>query len=346
MSKLVSLDCHITEEATRWQTAVSSFPHPSVLDSPQWCQLIQDFYRFPSWTWLSADSDQAQGLSTLYRVSSFLLGDRLINSPFFGTSGFHFKDPATLQLLLNAGVDLGRERDVDFIEIRSRTPLPEPFQHDNTFALFDLSLDQDIDDIWHNRLSSNVRQNIRRSAKNAYRFESNTDPEIAHAVLARTLRIHGTPFHGKTFFQRIRDRLGDQVSFSCVEKAGKPVAAALVIWDEHSMSTPYIGSLEPDRSEGVGYFQYWELIKEGVRRGKTKFEFGRSPRKSTHASYKKKWGAGEIPLFHNYLLIGSGTRYRTVGNPSKLELTATKLWSHLPLILTRYLGPGLQHHIA
>jgi predicted N-acyltransferase len=269
----------------------------------------------------------------------------LVTCPFFGHGGLYWDSESAREALLERAAAAARELGVDYIEIRHRERLPHPYQANLDFAEYDLALGTKPEETWKT-VAPNVRQNVRKSQAADLEFRMVSDWAATYGLLCRTLRAHGTPFHGERFFRRVFARLGRSTRFSEVWHSGELVAAGIAIQYKDSMITPYIGSLERSRELRANYRQYWGLIEEhcfvqGIRR----FEMGRSPRGSTHAQFKQKWGAEERQMYYNYLVIDPRRGYRSVSRPSAVQRLATQVWRRLPLFVTRTLGPRLFRNI-
>jgi len=329
----------------RWRGYLERRPDAHCTDLAEWRPLFRDLYGIEDHSFVYTDGDQVRGVLSLYHIRSPLLGAMLVTCPFFGYGGFYFDDEAARDALLERAREAAGELRVDYIEIRSRERLPPPFAANLDFSEFVLELGATADETWKARVSSNVRQNVRRSRAQALEFRVVADFEACYGLLRRTLRAHGTPFHGRRFFELLTERLGERVGFSEVRDAGRLVAAGVVIRDRQTIITPYIGSLARSRSGRANYAQYWGLIEHFAARGVRRFDMGRSPRGSTHARFKLKWGCAELPVYYNYAVVRPGGRYRSVSRPSALNLLAVRVWRRLPLAVTSALGPRLFRYI-
>ena len=54
-----------------------------------------------------------------------------------------------------------------------------------------------------------------------------------------------------------------------------------------------------------------------------RFELGRSPKASTHIRFKRKWGAEDVPVSYNYLVVNPRQSYRNVATLSPRYRYAT-----------------------
>ena len=161
----------------------------------------------------------------------------------------------------------------------------------------------------------------------------------------KSLRAHGTPFHGRAFFELLNRYLGERVRYAEVWHDDDLLAGGVFIRYKQTIITPYIGSLPRSRSLRSNYLQYWGIIENCPAEQVSCFDMGRSPRGSTHARFKQKWGCDELQTYYNYLLVNQRKRYRSVSRPSAVQRLAATIWKRLPLALTTALGPRLFRYI-
>lgn len=237
--------------------------------------------------------------------------------------------------------DEARALGVEQVELRLKSRLAAPFQPDQGFAEYDLDLDAPESEVWGGRLTSNARQNIRKAERAGLRFSISREPGPAYALLSRTIRDLGTPFHGRRLFDLILERFPEEASFSEVRAGSRLICTGLLLRFGDALMAPFIGSLKEARSTGSNHLQYWGIIRHCLRSGVRRFELGRSPRGSSHARFKLKWGAREIPVFHNRLHL-KGRPRPFLSRPPRTFLLAAEAWKRVPLAVAR----GLGHHIS
>ena len=302
-------------------------------------------YGIRSYTFAYLEDQAVHGGLSVYHIRSPFVGNMLLTCPFFGYGGFYADDDAVRDILLERLERLAKELKVDFIELRLRKRLPAPFEVNTDFLEFDLNLAGTPEAVWQKQLSSNTRQNIRKTRKNQLEFSISKSHRSCYELLCRTLRAHGTPWHGNAFFRLLRKHFADDYYFSEVRHLGKVVAAGVVIRFKQSIITPYIGSLEKHRSLRTNYCQYWGIINQSLEDQITRFELGRSPKGSSHVRFKKKWGSEEVPICYNYRVINPAKQYTTVSRAPRIYVMATSVWKRLPLFVTRLLGPRICRYI-
>jgi FemAB-related protein (PEP-CTERM system-associated) len=342
---LVSIDFSKEDEFRLWEGFVHSHPSTHCADGAGWRLLFKELYGIDAYSYAYIDNDTIKGIISVYHISSPLLGTMLVSCPFFGHGGFYWDSEEVRDSLLEKIESKAHELKVDFIELRLRERLPEPYQSNDSFYEYNLDISSGSDEVWHNALSTNVRRNIRKSVKNKLSFTTSAEYRDCYRLLSETLRDHGTPFHGEDFFALVKKYFAKDVFFSEVRDMGKLVAAGVVIRFKNSIITPYIGSLKRYRKRGSNYCQYWGIINYCTEKGINNFEFGRSPGDSSHSWFKKRWGTVEMPVYYNYKIIDRKKKYRSVSHPTRVHHLGVTIWKRLPLALTRNIGPWIFRYI-
>ncbi|MCP4397576.1 MAG: GNAT family N-acetyltransferase [bacterium] len=345
MGKIVPVHFENLDDFTRWQQFIYSRDDTHYGDLAQWRILFQELYHFKNYSYAYVDHDRFLGVISLYVIRSPFVGTILVSSPFFSYGGVYADDENVRDVLLRKIEDVGRTLHVDCIELRLTTPLPAPYKTNRNFLEHNLMLSDTPEDVWKSQISSNVRQNIRKSRKHQLEFFPSGDPQRCYQLLSHTIRDLGTPFHAQKFFQLLKTHFGDDVYFSGVHLNDELVAGGIVLKFKESISTPYIGSLKHYRQRGSNYCLYWNLINQCFSLNVKQFQFGRSPKGSTHSRFKKKWGAEVVQVFYNYRVLNPAKTCQNLTDPSKLFVLATHIWKRLPLFFTRSIGHLLFRYI-
>jgi lipid II:glycine glycyltransferase (peptidoglycan interpeptide bridge formation enzyme) len=89
---------------------------------------------------------------------------------------------------------------------------------------------------------------------------------------------------------------------------------------------------------------YWEALRRACVEGFRQFDFGRSSRDSGTYRFKAQWGAHEEPLF--WYTIPTSTRLVDTSVDRRTSVAfLSRTWQHLPLSLTRQVGPRLRGYL-
>jgi FemAB-related protein (PEP-CTERM system-associated) len=338
MRTVVSMDLFTEADFQRWQAYILAHPDTQYADLGEWRRIFRELYGIQSVNFACIEDGRTVGVASLYLIASPFFGRLLVTCPFFGSGGLYADDAAVEEALLDRVHSAARELRADFVELRSRRPFGAPYKVSNDFFEFELALEGSAETVWNRSLSSNARQNVRKSEKYPLVFSTTRDPGETFLLLSTTLRDLGTPFHARRFFDLVVAHLGEAVQFSQVRLGGLLVAAGVMIRFRDRLSTPYIGSLKRFRETRANYCQYWGIIRHCLENGVRCFDLGRSPRGSSHQQFKEKWGAVPVIMHYCHQALSTRRAYRTVLERSRMELLASGTWKHLPLFLTRRIG--------
>jgi FemAB-related protein (PEP-CTERM system-associated) len=164
-----------------------------------------------------------------------------------------------------------------------------------------------------------------------------------HDVFSRNMRDLGTPVYGKRWFREVLTAFPDSRVY-VVRHAGRPIAASLTHPSRSGViEVPWASALRAFNPLCANVFLYWHMIRDAAEQQVAIFDFGRStPGEGTY-HFKKGWGAEPRELVWEYWTSGAALPDMSPKNP-KFAM-AIRLWRHLPLGVTRALGPRIVAHI-
>jgi FemAB-related protein (PEP-CTERM system-associated) len=190
-------------------------------------------------------------------------------------------------------------------------------------------------------LPSKVRNQVRKGQKVNLTIDwGNHDllPEF-YAVFSENMRDLGTPVYGLPLFQSILDQFPDRAELAVVRHGPVAVAVALLLHGWGTSEVPSASSLRHYRASNANMLLYWHLLERTVKRGNQIFDFGRSTKESSTYHFKKQWGARPEPAVWQYYV-----RRGQIGDlrPTHAKYQRlSRLWQHLPLAVTRWIGPWI-----
>jgi FemAB-related protein (PEP-CTERM system-associated) len=197
-------------------------------------------------------------------------------------------------------------------------------------------------------LDPKTRNQLRKTLREGLSSETVPADDLAlaafHAVYARTLRDLGSPPHSLRFFREVARALPGRAHVARVsDPAGRLLAAALVLDDRRegcvlpwAASDRRADALEPNT------LLYYELLAGAIRRGKRRFDFGRSTLGSPQHRFKERWGALPLPL--HWTVVARRTT-RPLTRDARLE-RARALWRKFPVGLSALAGSLLLRWLA
>jgi FemAB-related protein (PEP-CTERM system-associated) len=251
-------------------------------------------------------------------------------------------DPTIATLLIDRAVQLADELKVRHLELRHEQAINHPAL---TGQITDkvhmrLPLPANFQELW-NYLPSKVRNQVRKGQKVNLTVEWGGHEMLPafYEVFSENMRDLGTPVYGAKLFESILEQFPDRAELAVVRHGPVAVAVALLLHGWGVSEVPSASSLRHYRASSANMLLYWHLLERTVKRGNRLFDFGCSTKDSSIYHFKKQWGAHPEPaVWQYYLRRGSAADLRP-DNPKSLRLV--RLWQHLPVSLTRWLGPWI-----
>ena len=330
-----------TSDAERWDRFVYSHPQGTFFHLVGWKQVIEKTFGFEACYFYAERDAKITGIAPVFVVSNWILGRALISVPLAVYGGICAADAESEQALLDHLKQLGRARQVDFIELRNRNgSLLLEFHPNPRYVTFSTRLWPDWETNWK-RLPADTRYMIRkaRKANLSARHGLNQLADF-YRLFAISMRRHGTPVFPKALFQNLVEECGDRMDLMLVYASSRPVAGVLSFLFRDTIMPFYAGAAPEATWLAANNFMYWELMNSAAQSGFSCFDFGRSRKDTGSYLFKMSWNMNVEPLNYQVHLV----RRKTVpnfspANPS-FEL-ATRVWRRLPLPLTGWVGPRI-----
>ena len=208
-----------------------------------------------------------------------------------------------------------------------------------------LDLAPDTDAQWRS-FNAKLRNQIRKAQKSGLQFVAGHLELLDgfYEVFARNMRDLGTPVYPKNFFHNILEAFPESTRIFAVYHNTKVIAAGIGSWFRKTLEIPWASSINDYKILCPNNMLYWEAIQFAIRNGFNKFDFGRSTLNEGTYNFKRQWGAQPVQLYWQYLMDGQNSIPDL--NPSNPRYqTAIRIWQHLPLSVTRLLGPMIVRNI-
>ena len=324
----------------------SGVPLPPAL--PGWLRVMEKAFGHTVYLIEARSGDapdcNAEGWLPLAEVSSLLFGKFLVSLPYVNSAGISASHQAAATALIDRAVQLAREEDVRYLELRQETEhFHRQLQQKRTSkTLMRLPLPKTSDELW-NQFKSKLRSQIRSGMAHSFdacwgRHELLDD---FYGVFSQRMRDLGTPVYGKQLFRSILDQFPKSAEFCCLRQGTTTIAAALLIHDEDSRMTevPSAASLSSFHPFNANMVMYWRLLERSIERQSLTFDFGRSTVGSGTWRFKKQWGAQQCPSIWQYH-VRKGSHEAMRPEQSRFGL-ATRAWRRLPVPVTRWIGPAI-----
>jgi FemAB-related protein (PEP-CTERM system-associated) len=297
--------------------------------------------------YLTAESDgRIVGVLPLVIFKSRFLRRFSVSLPFVNYGGIVADSPEAERALVDAGIAETRAVGGRFLELRhTRQLFPSQPSRQHKVAMV-LRLEPSEEQQW-TVLNKKIRNQVRKAEKSNLRV-SDGGLELAepfYDVFARNMRDLGTPVYSQRWFRQILATFPDRTRVVCVWLGAQPVAASVMFWHKDTIEVPWASSLRSHAPLCANTLLYWEMLRFAIRQGRRTFDFGRSSPGSGTYEFKRQWGAEPRPLTWEYWLATGDQQLPDLSPQNPRLQWAIEVWRHLPVPLTRAVGPLVVRNI-
>lgn len=341
------MTCVIEEAggAAEWDAFVESHPGGTADHLYAWRRIFEDVLGHRTAYLIARQDGRVAGVLPLVLVRSRVFGRSGIAVPFLNYGGMLADDAAVRSALLDAGTRRAKAFGASHVELRhvERQFDGLPFRQHKLGMRRDLPAT--IDALW-SAVDRKIRNQVRKAQKEGLEVVSGGAELVDefYSVFAENMRDLGTPVYPSALFAGTLRLFPGRAKVSVVRYKGRPVAAGIVITFRDVVLNPWASSLREFRHLCPNMLLYWALLEQAVRDGARVFDFGRSsPGGGTH-QFKLQWGAVEVPLHWEYVLLSRAEPPNQGPSNPRFE-RAIRAWQRLPLPIANLLGPKIARHL-
>jgi FemAB-related protein (PEP-CTERM system-associated) len=303
---------------------------------PAWLRAIERGCGQKSHMLIAEAFGTVTGLLPLTHIRSRLFGSALVSSGFAVGGGILANDAADAERLAAAAIALSEELDCAGVELRGGA-LPAGWRRsEGVYANFARPLPGVDDEAILKSIPRKQRAEVRRALGLGLDVEIAADPEPHYRVYSESVRNLGTPVFPRALFQAALAEFGADADILTVYKGSVPVASVLSLYSRGSVFPYWGGGTEEARGLRANELMYYELMRHAVRRGSTRFDFGRSKLGTGAFSFKKNWGFEPEPLV--YASHGAARDTNPMSAKYRMQVA---LWKKLPLAVANRIGPPI-----
>jgi FemAB-related protein (PEP-CTERM system-associated) len=327
-----------------WDRFVRSTPGGTFFHQLGWRWLVERTFGHRAHYLTALRGDRVAGVLPLFEMKSLLFGHSLVSLPFAIGGGIVAEDAGAASALLAEARRIADERRVDYLELRSETPLPDAgLLSKDLYVTFraDLTVGEEA---LLQRMERKRRQMMNYVVKEKNGFDWRVagieELPLFYDLFCQSMRHHGTPVYPRRFLYEILDRFPASTNLFFVSHNGRTVAGVLNLLFGDVIMPFYAGADRGERPRGVDDFLYLAIMRWGREHGYRTFDFGRSKRGTGAFKFKERWGMEQVPLAYQYHLV----KARELPNVSPANPkydAAIRIWQRLPLPLTRLIGPRI-----
>lgn len=332
-------------DGVAWDRFLEATPGSAFFQRSGWRRVLADEFGFVAHDLVARRDGEIVGVLPLCALP---LGGRRhcwLSQPFAVEAGICAVDETAALALADAAVAEAGRAGADYVELRDQHRGGDYQPRSGGYSSFRAALPATEEEHW--RSLPRRRRNMIRKARACglsvrVGFE---ELDAFHDLYARSMRRLGTPVFAPSYFRRLVEEFGPATALVSVIHDGTPVAAVLSFFHRGEVLPYYVGCRPEAGRLAANDLLYWELMQLGRLRGATGFDFGRSRIGTGAWDYKKNWGFSPQPLVY---------RWRSTGRPlpegrsldSPILRRVRQAWGHVPLPLTKLLGPPLMRRFG
>jgi FemAB-related protein (PEP-CTERM system-associated) len=315
----------------------------------EWASVIRQAYGHTPLYLAAEDEAGNRGLLPAVVVRRPFLGPVVASMPFLDGGGPCATSPDLERALLLRLEQEARRLGARLIEVRSSHRLPinaVPTEHKVNLVL---PLAAGPDAVFA-RIDRAARSQIRKAERSGLSVDvgGREHLDAFFGIFATRMHELGSPVHAKTFFEAIFDHFAERARIVLATKGPTPVGALIALATDDVVTVPWASSLHEYAALCPNMLLYWETIRAATRDGFQRFDFGRSTRDSGTYRFKQQWGAQDEPIYW-YSIPVAGQRDEAIETPIDRSATGewgVHIWRHLPLGVTRQLGPHVRKYLT
>jgi serine/alanine adding enzyme len=334
----------LPDSGRTWRRVVDASPGAALPHAPEWLPIIQGAYGHDPF-YLSAEDGQGRSaVLPAFVVRRPFLGAVVTSMPFLDGGGPC--GPASLgRILIEHLIAEARGIGAKSIEFRSTERLDlgvPPFEHKVNMTL---AIPGDPDCLWRG-LDKDVRYQIRKAERAGLTVDAGGAELLSpfYDVFAVRMRELGSPVHARRFLASVLEHFGTRARVLLVRQDLRVIGGLIAIAFKDRLTVPWASCLKEHFSLCPNMLLYWTALRQASLAGFRRFEFGRSTRDSGTHRFKQQWGAEEEPLFW-YSIPAASSLARLQPDRRASISFLSRTWQHLPLSLTRQVGPRLRGYL-
>lgn len=326
-----------------WDGYLESHPEGTIFHLGAWERAVErTFGHRPVPLW-ALEGNRPVGVLPLYLVNT-LKGKAMVSVPYAVYGGIVADRPEIGEALLDEARRVAERHKCKYVEMRKREENDFGLPEVDLYVTFGKQIPESPEAILKS-IPRKSRASVRNGRKK-FELHSTFTRELGtlHDLYALNVRRLGSPVIPFGFLENLQAEFGDAMDVQHVHFEGHVVCCVLNFWWRDQVVPYYSGSDLEYFFTQCNNVMYCDLMEEALRRGARWFDFGRSRRDTGPYSFKVNMGFEPRTLHYQYLLLGMSEVPRINPSNPKFELPR-RIWSHLPLAVTKLVGPQVLKYI-
>lgn len=329
-------------ELSRWQAFVDRQPNAGAYHHAAWYTILGECFSVQlEYTWVIDREGSVHGVLPMYISRSRFTGPHLATLE----GGALADDPAAVEALYSAAECRRDELRLPYLLIRGGPDIERPVLQSSKFRRAIVDLSRGPEPVWQ-AFNSNHRNHIRKSLGNGLSVTCDEGSlPLFYTVYSQRLRELGTPVEGARLFSSLQQHLGPRLHVHIVRLGERVVGGMICV--ANPMSWSYLYGAADSR-----FFQlypnealFWFTIREACAAGVQQLDLGTSAPGSGAQRFKGKWTPTRLDVSYHYLAAASTGQVTGIDRYRRGKSLQQRVWSHLPLVVTKRIGPLLRRQL-
>jgi len=324
---------------------ITNHPSGTVFHLTAWRNVVRKTFGHKAHYLVKKERGRILGVCPVFEIKSLLFGHYFISIPFAELGGVLADNDAIESELIRRACGLAESGGAQYLELRNRKRLTG-FETKSLYYNFRKQILPD-----HDRNLKAIPRKSRAMVRNAIKkgLRSETGHHLLddfYTILALNYHRLGTPVFPKKLFKNFLKEYKNNADILVVRTMEGALAAAVLFFVFNNQMIPYYaGSDFSFRRLGPNDFMYWELMKRGVEKNCTVFDYGRSKINTGSFRFKKHWGFEPEPLAYQYHLVTLNELPNlSPANPKYRK--KIQMWQKMPHSLTKIIGPLIARNLG
>jgi serine/alanine adding enzyme len=329
----------LRDDGVAWNHYVEGHPEGTVEHLAEWRTIFRDVFGQEPLYLTARRDEQIVGVLPLVKFKSLLFGRSLVSVPYANYAGLLTSDAAASDALVREATTLGRAFGATHVELRNTSRHCRELLARQHKVGARLRLPSDAQALW-TALDRKVRNQVRKAQKEGLTTEVSGAEKLDefYDVFATNMRDLGTPVFPRSLFSTVFDVFGPRVRVFLVRRGGATMAAGISLAWREMVLVPWASSLREYRPLSPNMLLYWSMIESAIAGGAAIFDFGRSTRDGGTHHFKQQWGAEDVPLHWEYVMLSKDSLPDHGTSNPRMEFFI-RAWRRLPVAVSRWLGP-------
>jgi FemAB-related protein (PEP-CTERM system-associated) len=332
------------DREAQWDSFVEGCEAATFFHRAGWKQVLEEAFGHKAYYLLAVDAETVVGALPLIHMRSLFFGNSLVSLPFGVYGGVVADDPQVQAHLIGEAEALGRELNVDYIELRCLGGPQADWPSKDLYVTFRRALDPGEEENLK-AVPRKQRAMIRKGKAKGLRSIVETDLERFYGMYSESVRNLGTPVFSRKYFRLLGKIFEKDCRTLTILSGDKPVASVMSFYFRDQVLPFYGGGTTRARELHGNDFMYWELMRRSCQEGVRLFDFGRSKVNSGSYRFKKHWGFEPEPLHYQYHLVRAQIVPNLSPNNPNYQMMI-RAWQRLPLPIANVLGPFLSRSLG